>query len=96
MLSPGFSAAGARFLRDNFPGLRGLGLDTLSLACMAQLEEGLEAHRVLLGGPGRRFLILEDVDLAPELSHLRQVMVVPWQVRDWDSGPCTILAGVDS
>ncbi len=94
-LSPGFSAAGARYLRDRFPGLRGLGLDTVSLACIAHVDEGIEAHRILLGGPGRRFLIIEDMNLDYDLSRLRQLILLPLLVKDWDSGPCTILGVID-
>lgn len=95
-VSPGFSAAGARYLRDRFPALRGVGLDTVSLACIAHVAEGIEAHRILLGGPGRRFLIIEDMNLEHDLTTLRQVIVLPLLVKGWDSGPCTILGLIES
>ena len=45
---PGFSVAAARFVLERFPTVRCIGMDTISFACIAHLEEGMEAHRVLL------------------------------------------------
>jgi kynurenine formamidase len=93
--SPGLSAKGASYLAENFPQLRALGLDTISLASMQHLAEGLEAHRVLLGGKGRRFLIVEDMNLDWDLSQLRLVMAVPLFVEGVDSAPCTVLGVIE-
>jgi kynurenine formamidase len=88
--SPGMSIEGARYL-EQFPGLRALGLDTISLASMQHLEEGLEAHRVLLGGQNRRFLIIEDMNLDRDLSQLERVLALPLFIDGVDSAPCTIM-----
>ena len=61
--SPGVSTRAATYLVENFPQLLAIGLDTVSLACMQHLDDGLEAHRILLRGDGRRFLIIEDMNL---------------------------------
>jgi len=89
--SPGMSLEGARYLAKSFPNLRALGLDTISLACMQHLEDGLEAHRILLGGEGRRFLIIEDMNLDFDLSRLRQVVALPLFIEGVDSAPCTVM-----
>ncbi len=95
LFSPGMSAEGAGYLAENFPQLKALGLDTISLAAMQHLEEGLEAHRILLRGERRRFLIIEDMNLDGDLSHLRQVMAVPLFVEGVDSAPCTVMGVVE-
>lgn len=89
--SPGMSTDGARYLADHFPQLRALGLDTVSLACMQHLEEGLEAHRILLRGEGRRFLIIEDMNLDWDLSRLQRVIALPLFIEGIDSAPCTVM-----
>jgi arylformamidase len=91
MFAPGMSVEGAYYITEYFPELRALGLDTISLACMQHLEEGLEAHRVLLGGEGRRFLIIEDMDLDHDLSQLQQVLAFPLLIDGVDSAPCTVV-----
>jgi arylformamidase len=89
--APGMSAEGALYISRNFPQLRAIGLDTVSLACMQHLEEGLEAHRVLLNGEGRRFLIIEDMNLDFDLSRLKQVFALPLLIDGVDSAPCTVM-----
>ena len=89
--APGMSVEGAEYVVDKFPKLRALGLDTVSLACMQRLEEGLEAHRVLLRGEGRRFLIIEDMNLDHDLSQLKQVFALPLFIDGVDSAPCTVI-----
>lgn len=91
LFAPGMSVEGAQYITQTFPQLRALGLDTISLACMQHLEEGLEAHRVLLGGNGRRFLIIEDMNLDHDLSQLKQVLAFPLFIDGVDSAPCTVV-----
>jgi arylformamidase len=87
---PGFGVESARFLRDNFPKMRGLGMDVPSLSCIEYLDETMEAHHVLLGGEGRRFIVIEDMNLDQDLSGLTTVIVAPLLVDQIDGGPCTV------
>jgi kynurenine formamidase len=90
---PGFGVASGRWLRDNAPGLRAIGMDVPSVACIAFLEETMTCHNELLSGAGRRFLIIEDMNLEQDLTGLREVRLNPWLVNGMDSGPCSV-AGV--
>ncbi len=92
--SPGMAARGASYIADYFPQLRAIGLDMVSLAALQHLEEGLEAHRILLRGDGRRFLIIEDMNLDFDLSQLRQVIALPLFVEGVDSSVCTVMGVV--
>ncbi len=93
---PGFGAESASWIRDNCLELRALGLDVPSLACIARLEETMAAHNRLLEGSGRRFLVIEDMDLDKDLSRLVEVRVQPWLVTGMDSGPCSVVGLVES
>lgn len=86
---------GARYLAKNFPHLRSLGLDTVSLASMQHPEEALEAHRILLRGEGRGFLIIEDMNLDGALSRLRSVIALPLFIEEVDSSPCAVMGICD-
>jgi kynurenine formamidase len=88
---PGFGRAAARWLRERFPRLRAIGLDVPSIACIAHLDQTMVAHHELLGGDGRRFLIVEDMRLDADLGGLREVRLWPWLVRGMDSGPCAVV-----
>jgi len=89
--SPGFGVESAQFLRDHLPGLRAIGMDVPSLACIAELDRTMPAHNVLLGGQGRRFLIIEDMKLDEDLSTLEEVILAPWWIRGLDGGPCMVI-----
>ncbi len=89
--SPGLGVEAARWLRQQCPGLRALGMDVPSLACIAHLEQTMSAHNELLAGAGRRFLVIEDMDLDRDLTGLREVRINPWLVTGMDSAPCSVV-----
>jgi arylformamidase len=93
--SPGFGVESARFLRDNFPAMRGMGMDVPSLSCIEYLDETMAAHNVLLEGPGKHFIIVEDMKLDLDLHGLTQVIVAPLLAADLDGGPCTVIGIFD-
>ncbi len=92
---PGFGLESAQWLREQFPQLRAMGLDVPSVATIAHLEQTMRCHNVLLEGSGRRFLIIEEMDLGKDLSGLREIRVNPWLVKNMDSGPCTVVGVID-
>ena len=51
----------------------------------------MPAHNELLAGDGRRFLIIEEMNLDQDLNALIEVRVNPWLVQGMDSGPCSII-----
>jgi len=88
---PGFGVESARWLRQTCPQLRALGIDVPSVAAIAHLEKTMSAHNELLAGDGRRFLIIEEMNLDQDLTALVEVRVNPWLVQGMDSGPCSIV-----
>ncbi|GAI00260.1 unnamed protein product, partial [marine sediment metagenome] len=69
-----------------------IGMDTISLAAIKHLDEGMNAHKVLLNGIDRKFLIYEAMDLSSNLLYeLSEVIALPWLIKKIDSAPCTIL-----
>lgn len=89
--SPGFGVASARFLREEFPKVRAIGMDVPSLSCIAYLDETFEAHTILLQGSRRKFLVIEDMCLQYDLSSLSEVIVAPLLVGGGDGAPCTVI-----
>ncbi|WP_127579478.1 cyclase family protein [Paenibacillus koleovorans] len=91
---PGFSSRLCQVLMDEFPKLKAVGMDWISLSSVLHPDEGVQAHRFLLGEYHEHFkLIIEDLDLR-ELSadRLRRVVALPLLIRGVDSGPCTVVA----
>jgi kynurenine formamidase len=93
---PGFGVESACWLRQSCPKLRAMGLDVPSVAVIASLESTMLAHNELLAGGGRRFLIIEEMNLDRDLSRLVEVRVNPWLVQGMDSGPCSIVGVLTS
>ena len=89
---PGFSIAAAEYVRAELPELRCIGMDTISFACIAHLEEGMEAHRVLLCPADSHFLLIEDLNLDHDLSNLKRLELHPWLIVGVDSAPCSAVA----
>jgi Predicted metal-dependent hydrolase len=91
---PGFSAEAAKYVMDEFPGLKAVALDWISLASYAHNEEGILAHQYMLGMFHDRYVcIIEDLDfsgLDPE--RLEKVFAMPLFIEGPDSCPVTVLA----
>jgi arylformamidase len=96
--NPGFSAAGADFLMARFSALKALAVDFASIAAMAHMEEGCEAHRVFLGCgtySNRPILLVEDICFPDAVPSLKKIYLIPWQFEGLDSAPCTLFAETD-
>lgn len=92
--NPGISPKAADWLRDNYPFIRGVGIDSLSISAFGQRQLGREAHRIFFqkeGYAGEPLVIIEDMDLAGDLSGLKRVFVVPLYVEGVDSMPATVI-----
>jgi kynurenine formamidase len=94
--APGFGVESARFLRKEFPALRGVGMDVPSLSCIEHLDDTMAAHHELLSGEGRRFIVVEDMDLEHDLKGLRRVIVAPLRVDQGDGGPVTAYGMIEA
>jgi len=88
---PGFGKEAAAWLLRHSPPLRAIGLDVPSFACIADLDNTMAAHNVLLERPDCTFLILEEMKLNENLTGLVEVRVNPWMVAGMHSGPCTVV-----
>jgi len=93
---PSFSVDAARYVVESFPALRCIGVDCLSMENIEEARQtGYPAHKILLG-EGRKFLLVEDMNLQPALGKsIRRVFVIPVRVMGADGSPCTVLAEVE-
>lgn len=90
---PGMASDTARYLIEEFPRLRSIMIDFLSLASYSDPEDGDEAHKWLLGCYSNRFITpIEDANLGVLPSNPRQIVVLPLLIDKVDSSPVTVLA----
>jgi kynurenine formamidase len=93
---PGVSTAACEYLIDEFPGVKAVAMDWISLATPKRLDEGVPAHQVLCGvGRGDRYvIIIEDVDLSRLPRDVKRIYAIPLFPQLADSSPCTVFAEV--
>jgi arylformamidase len=91
--NPGLKPEVGSWLRREYPLVRMVGFDFVSLAAFQHRDLGREAHRAFLDpqGGGTPILLIEDMDLSCGLDGLESVLVVPLRVAGLDSAPCTVI-----
>ena len=93
--NPGFSAAAADYLMNQFKSLKALAVDFASIAAMGHMEEGCEAHRIFLGCGkfrDRPVLLVEDIRFPDPMPQVQKIYLIPWMFEGLDSAPCTVFA----
>tara|TARA_B100001057_G_scaffold296302_1_gene296458 strand:- start:16687 stop:17358 length:672 start_codon:yes stop_codon:yes gene_type:complete len=89
--NPGFSPESAQVLRDQFPQLRVIGMDLISLTSYQNRELGRVAHRHFLGGH-RPLLLVEDMDLEKLTKSPKKIICSPLMIDKVDGAPVTVIA----
>jgi len=90
--NPGLSPNLARFLRENCPNLRAIGLDSISISSYQKREEGREAHKIFLGNDfdSTPIILIEDMSLVGYKQSIVKVVLCPLIIENGDGAPCTV------
>jgi kynurenine formamidase len=92
--NPALSPETAMWLRMNYPDIRAIGVDCISISSFVHRELGHKTHRILLQNnvfKGQPVLLIEDMNLSADLKALGEVIVAPLYVAGIDSVPCTVI-----
>ena len=95
--NPGLEPELGRKLRNNYPFLRAIGVDSISISSWQNRQLGREAHRAFLDPKyGDKFVLIEDMDLSKVHSNteIYKVYIMPLLVQGADGAPCNVLAQV--
>jgi len=94
--NPGFSPDLADYIRSNFPQVRVLGFDSISVSSFTNRMIGREAHKQFLN-PEHPILLLEDMDLNAinKENKIQSVDIIPLRIAKCDGLPCTIIAEIE-
>ncbi len=92
----GFDSSIAVYLRNNFPNIRVIGFDSVSVSSFSNRMLGRESHRAFLE-PLNPILLLEDMDLTQlnKNSKILKLDIAPLRIAKCDGLPCTILAEIE-
>mgnify|MGYP006297268641 CR=1 FL=1 len=94
---PLLAPEGAQYLIDNFPNLRALAIDAVSIgsADPALEKDTVATHQILLGthrDDDRYLLILEDLVIDEKLENAIRIYAWPLWIEGSDGSPCTFVA----
>mgnify|MGYP001368441901 CR=1 FL=1 len=92
MKNPGLSSNLAEGLRKNYPNIRAIGVDLISITSFIHREEGRKAHREFLGSHytnSSPIILIEDMALNNYNDGIDKVFIVPLFISDADGAPCT-------
>lgn len=91
--NPGLHSELGIYLRNHFPKLRAVGIDSISISSRLNREEGRRAHQTFLSPDqkGAPIFLVEDMDLSSVRNGLRRIILLPFRIQSIDSAPCTIL-----
>ena len=97
--NPGIAPDTILWIRKEYPNIRCIGIDSISISSFQHRTIGREAHKaafVIETGLGEPLLLIEDMDLdVLSSSELKYIIVFPWQVNNIDSAPCSVLAEIE-
>jgi arylformamidase len=96
--NPWFSSEDISWLRKNYPSIRCLGVDSISISGFQNREEGRKAHKAafvdMIGA--EPLLLIEDMNLSPiSGQRLKKILVLPLMIKGIDSAPCSVIAEVE-
>ena len=93
---PALHSEAARYLMEEFPSLRAIGVDWLSIASPSFMPDGIYTHQYLLGRfHDHHLFIIEDLNLKDlDAKRLLRVFAFPLLVEGIDSAPATVVAEV--
>lgn len=91
--NPGISPVVGQWLRKQYPNIKVIGFDWISLSSYKQRGIGREAHKEFLreDGIGKPILLLEDMKLGYPMNRLESVWIGPLVANFLDSAPCTVM-----
>jgi len=97
--NPGIAPETILWIREEYPNIRCIGIDSISISSLQHISKGIEAHKAAFrvkNGLGKPLLLIEDMNLSTLSNNkLKSVIVLPWQVSGIDGAPCTVLAEIE-
>ena len=96
-LNPGIEPELIYWIRQNYPNIKCIGIDCVSISSFQKPEQGKKAHlNAFMKNEelGKPLLLVEDMKLEKikDTDSIEVIIVVPWQIKGIDSAPCTVIA----
>jgi kynurenine formamidase len=97
--NPGLSPDLIEYLRENFPSIRAIGMDCISVSSFGNPDIAIKTHQnafIKSEKYGEPLLLVEDMDLSniSTEDRIKKLFLMPWQIEGVDSAPCTVILEV--
>lgn len=94
--NPGLSPDLIEYLRENFPSIRAIGMDCISVSSFGNPDIAIKTHQnafIKREKYGEPLLLVEDMDLSniSTEDRIKKLFLMPWQIEGVDSVPCTVI-----
>lgn len=95
--NPGILSDDIIWLRKNFPLIKCIGIDSISISAFQHKDEGRKAHIAAFSSRpdlGKPLLLIEDMNLTylASTEYIKELFIIGWQINGIDSAPCTVIA----
>jgi arylformamidase len=93
--NPGIAPDTILWIRKEYPNIRCIGIDSISISSFQHRSVGREAHIAAFisqKGLGNPLLLIEDLNLDAASYRMIEMLVHPWQIVGLDSVPCHVIA----
>ena len=94
--NPGIAPETISWIRRDYPNIRCVGIDSISISSFQHRDVGREAHKsafIEQSGLGKPLLLIEDMNLGiMSNNEFKKIIVLPWQMDGLDSAPCSVMA----
>lgn len=98
--NPGIAPETILWIRKDYPNIRCIGIDSISISSFQHRNEGREAHKIAFTkseGFGEPLLLIEDIKLDMISGEsIEKIFIIPWQIEGIDSAPCNVIAIIKS
>jgi kynurenine formamidase len=97
--NPGLNPDLIEYLRENFPSIRAIGMDCISVSSFGNPDIAIKTHQnafIKSEKYGEPLLLVEDMDLSAISTEdgIKKLFLIPWQIEGVDSAPCTVIVEV--
>lgn len=94
--NPGIAPETILWIRKDYPNIRCIGIDSISISSFQHRNEGREAHKIAFMKSerfGEPLLLIEDIKLdIISGESIEKIFIIPWQIEGIDSAPCNVIA----
>jgi len=97
--NPGIAPDTILWIRKEYPNIRCIGIDTISISSFQHRTIGRKAHKAAFINQmdmGEPLLLIEDLNLGAISDRIIEMLVLPWQIDTIDSAPCHVIAIIEN